>query len=471
MTNLLNKLLDKQTLVDRKNKYYLSLYLPVTEENRDNVDTYIKSFVLQSLRKNKKLAQKTRLHKNVISKILEKLASYAKMDLGRGVGIFIEFNAYEQEKGRVKGIADSEIEIVVFSRKPKREIFIGNVYRLDQLIWQDNVYIEALILNIDKKKCDIYEIEGNQIDKLNTLKNTTLKDEKEFSRVYSPTGNIATTHGTGGSIKRRSERESSKAFLKEVTEYLGSVDTIKSRFEYLIVLYSDPYSDFIKKSMKEDSISGDFIPMLINKNVEYPNKILKLVRDRIQEFQKITKTDRLEISRENYSHYCEGWLEITKAINMSQVSRLFVKPAVIKEGYLDTKTKLIFTYPKKGSIKVRNIVPWSIVSVIDKGGDVIILRGERYKNSTDVAAQLRYAKKRQLKNNPIAIKKWAIERNGTPAIVKDTEDLLRIKFSDSETDLIEISWNKFFQILDDNRLILVYDVEKDSRFCTFVNKE
>ncbi|MCA9380513.1 hypothetical protein KC675_05025 [Candidatus Dojkabacteria bacterium] len=68
------------------------------------------------------------------------------------------------------------------------------------------------------------------------------------------------------------------------------------------------------------------------------------------------------------------------------------------------------------------------------------------------------------------IEQWVSRRKGTPAIVKGTEDLLRIKFSDSERDLVETSWNKFFELLDKNELLFIYDKESDSRFNAFVDK-
>lgn len=471
MDNILNKLLNKQSLHKSENKYYLSAYFPITAENRKSIDKYIKSLILQALRDKRKIGKMTRLHKNIIDKILGTLKHEEYQNLKNGLGIFIEFNAYKQEKGRREEILDNNIEIVHFPRAPKKEIFIGNVYRLDQLIWMENVFTESLVLNINETECEIYEIEGYQINKINTLKNTIRKEEKEFSRVYSPTGNIATTHGSGGSIIERNKEESIKAFLEEVLNYIGSSKSMISKFEYLTALYSNSYASFIEKSMKEHmSLNGSVIPILINKNLRDSNEILKIVRNRIKEFQNMTKKDSLDLARENYSYYCEGWLETTKAINKRKVAKLFIKPAISKTGYLDFKNKLVYTYAKKGTSKVNNIVPWAVKFVLNQGGELIVLRGDRHKNSPEIAAQLRYAKKRQNKNNIGNIKKWVEKRGGKPAIVKDTDDLLRIKFSDDEMDLVEISWEKFFEILDKNNLLFIYDKEKDSRFCTFVSK-
>ncbi|HET8839560.1 MAG TPA: hypothetical protein VFM82_11265 [Flavobacteriaceae bacterium] len=76
------------------------------------------------------------------------------------------------------------------------------------------------------------------------------------------------------------------------------------------------------------------------------------------------------------------------------------------------------------------------------------------------------------------IQNWAEERDGKPAIVNGTSNdnstLLRLNFPDfSEENLKEISWDRFFEIFDDNDLQFLYQEEtKDgekSRFCKFVD--
>lgn len=80
------------------------------------------------------------------------------------------------------------------------------------------------------------------------------------------------------------------------------------------------------------------------------------------------------------------------------------------------------------------------------------------------------------------IKKWAEERDGKPAVVESTANngkgggLLRISFSgNAEDNLKEISWDKFFEIFDNNDLQFLYQEEtkdgKESRFFKFVGKD
>lgn len=69
----------------------------------------------------------------------------------------------------------------------------------------------------------------------------------------------------------------------------------------------------------------------------------------------------------------------------------------------------------------------------------------------------------------VEIEKWIKERKGHPAIVKDTDNLLRIKFDTLDDDLEVITWAKFFQIFKEKDLRFVYSLEEDSRFCKFLD--
>jgi hypothetical protein len=77
------------------------------------------------------------------------------------------------------------------------------------------------------------------------------------------------------------------------------------------------------------------------------------------------------------------------------------------------------------------------------------------------------------------IKKWAGQREGTPATVRATEEdghagILRIDFGPAEDRLEEIEWDEFFTKFDESDLAFLYqDRTKDgklSRFHKFVRR-
>lgn len=86
-------------------------------------------------------------------------------------------------------------------------------------------------------------------------------------------------------------------------------------------------------------------------------------------------------------------------------------------------------------------------------------------------------------HNHAEIKAWVESQGGVPAIIKDThtdssDGLLRIHFPSHSKDngsFEEITWDKFFEALDDNELDLLYQEEKksgeDSTFHKFVERQ
>jgi len=72
------------------------------------------------------------------------------------------------------------------------------------------------------------------------------------------------------------------------------------------------------------------------------------------------------------------------------------------------------------------------------------------------------------------IRRWAESRHGLPTIVKGTEGMLRIDFVQGkasggrEASLEETSWDKWFEIFDDNGLSFLHSPEEDSKFFKLV---
>ncbi|MBP2831573.1 hypothetical protein J8281_05170 [Aquimarina sp. U1-2] len=78
------------------------------------------------------------------------------------------------------------------------------------------------------------------------------------------------------------------------------------------------------------------------------------------------------------------------------------------------------------------------------------------------------------------IKEWVVQRDGTPSVVKETQNdqeegaVLRIDFPRNENpDLEEITWDRFFEIFDSSDIEFLYQEETEdgnkSNFCKFVS--
>jgi hypothetical protein len=73
------------------------------------------------------------------------------------------------------------------------------------------------------------------------------------------------------------------------------------------------------------------------------------------------------------------------------------------------------------------------------------------------------------------IRRWVEDRGGRPAMVEDTEGLLRIDFDEpggnDDDRLQRIEWDEFFRIFDKNDLAFLRSEEGESRFNKFVERE
>lgn len=67
------------------------------------------------------------------------------------------------------------------------------------------------------------------------------------------------------------------------------------------------------------------------------------------------------------------------------------------------------------------------------------------------------------------IEKWVTARDGVPAKIRGTKDLLRIKFDNLEDKLVTITWYEFFQVFESNNLTFLYEDNNESRFCKFID--
>jgi hypothetical protein len=75
------------------------------------------------------------------------------------------------------------------------------------------------------------------------------------------------------------------------------------------------------------------------------------------------------------------------------------------------------------------------------------------------------------------IKSWAEARDGHPAMIKThgKGGILRIDFGKPEDNLTPVSWDEFFQVFDENKLVFLYQEETQngdtSRFNKFVERQ
>lgn len=383
-------------VLDRhEDEYYISFYLPVSQEKKADISSYLKSYLLRSLREHDSLGDEGKIHGKIIEKILEIAVPQVKFESQLGIAIFLRLDASEVAKYPLDEVEVFDVNILSLYRKPEIEVFIGKIYSIGQLLTQANLSSNTLVINLHEEECEVIEVSAQGVKRLDKKSNRIISQEPEYSRVIAPRGDFVTTHGTGGNIEKRDEKKLFKRFLKESLDEITSSHIKGKKYDYLAVLYSASYANFIESTVEAYGFpDGDLTPILVEKNLESLFEIRHVVQDKIFQTQSSKLEDDLKEIKGDPDYYREGWLDVTKAINKGQVSTLLLKTGNHRVGYVNYELGLVYTYPARGTHKVHNLLPWVAKIANDRGGKIWIMKEEwyteRFSDFPEVAALLRF---------------------------------------------------------------------------------
>jgi hypothetical protein len=385
----ITKLLDQEAEKIKSSVYFFSAYFPAKHYSKLQLRKRLKSLVLTTFRKHRSLKNFSRLHRRLVEKITHKINRIKELE--KGLAIFVKFNARKQQKGRLEEILDENVMIIPLTREPKKETYLGKIFDLDQLIWIDKTAIDALILNLNRQTCDFYTLEGDDFRKYTQLKNKFIKErENEYLEKFAPPSRQGTYYSTGSDKTARAKLEENSKFISQIKEYLKTRRGLQVRFDYLIVFYSANFAGLIKAYERDiKTIFSSFTPIFVAKNIQNENQLKQEALNQIKKLQKTVYTDLLELAKENFNLYAQGWNKVAKADRLKKIDTLFIKPTVKKKGYLLNK-EFIYTYPVKDSRMVRNIAPWLVRNVVDASGRIVVIKDSSIMPNEEVVAKLRY---------------------------------------------------------------------------------
>lgn len=357
---LINKLVKEEVDNIGENKF-LSIYLPIDFPDKKNIKKEIKS-ILDSFKFNK-------IINNGINRKIDEIKDFQK-----GLACFIKLDQGIKEK--------QDIVLIPLIIRPERNLYLGKVYNLNQLVWINNFSPNALILNINQDKARFYKLEGMEMCLLSEMENEFIEDiEKQTLRKLS----------MGIDKAEKDKLEVVKNFLYQVEENIKNKIKPNNNFNYLAVVYSSTFKDLVCSFTDKVSklFSNSKILILIDKNI-YNEEILKeTVYKKIKRQERMIKRKLLKNAQDKHNNYAFGWLKVVQAVNKNQVKTLFIKTNSKIKGYILGK-KYIYFYPIKGAIMVKNIVPWIIRNLINSSGKIVIFKNRRKEVIPEIAAQLRY---------------------------------------------------------------------------------
>jgi hypothetical protein len=102
------------------------------------------------------------------------------------------------------------------------------------------------------------------------------------------------------------------------------------------------------------------------------------------------KYQDLDMAKEQYQKFTDGWKHIIEASTKGEIATLFVRPNnLIQPGYV-LNNELVFLEPQENTVPVSNIFPWLLKSVVAQNGLISVLKEPEFQSEVEIQAQLRF---------------------------------------------------------------------------------
>lgn len=380
---IIKKLLNKQA--SESNTYLVTVYYPSGNFTKRQLKQRLRSLILAEFRSHQDLKKFKRLRQLIAERIEKELDLLPRLE--KGIGVFVELTARPTSK---KTIPDPKVKVISLLRTPDQEIYIGKSFDLDQLVWINNVPIAGLVLQLKRKNCDFYMVEGKQMKFLTKKENRFIgAEEKEYSQEFKPISPVEVHHGSGEDKVGRRELAQNSYFLKDLTNFIKKLEVLKSGCDCMLIYYSSSFTELIEDLVQEITGVVNFKLLLENKIVKDLKDTEKLNRaalKKIKKFARDTEQELLEQARDS-KLYIENWEQVCQAAQRKRIETLFIKPTARREGYINSD-QTPFIRPSEESRSVNNIAPWIVRTVLGSGGKLVVMR--KLEEDLKISAKLRY---------------------------------------------------------------------------------
>lgn len=376
---LITKLVEEKNYPPSSNTYLISLYIDTHGIPRDDVYTVLNSYLKQGFLSKDELKKEDHKRDEIHEEIKNKLATIESFN--RGVGIFVKFS-----------LDNSDIDIKIFDSPIQfsNDIFVGKVYKVDQLVWVTDLITTSLIIDIERKEASINELRDDDFKNLQTLENKYIDpEEREYQEKFAPDPEVHDIHGTGDIGKQREEKEDNRRFFKDVYEAFKERFEDVSKYEYVVLFHSDSYDPFVEEM--EEAFTNDYNINLVTRSVQM-DKMESLEEESkkvIRGLKKESKKEHLKISKSVPDRYAKDFKEVADASRFRKIDTLYVKKGVKQEGYISHED-LIYTYPVKGSEMVDDIAPWLFKNVLENSGQLYVFEEESKNFKNSISARMRF---------------------------------------------------------------------------------
>lgn len=381
---IIQKLLKQQTRLNRDDHYFLSVYLPNKDYDKERMRLETKSALLSLLHEYKATQQALHIESRLIEPVQSKIQDLT--DLKHGVAIFAALKLKRDKLLQVVG----KLRTIPLAKQPIKEIQISSTYDLDQLLAVANAKLDALVVNLHQKEFEVYELTGGSLNKTFVSENWYLREKpKHYLEKFGPTGKKnGIYHGTGSNKLERTFQKETQTFMNWLKEYL--LEKRQQDYQQLIIFYTSNFQEIINglRQALEDRLGAEQIN-LINKTLvraqDIRDEVLQIWEDRYQQ----QKEKQVEEIAEEFHQLKTGWNQVTQASRLGQIQTLYIKPDLNRKGYV-LEENMLYSYPAKGTTQVNNLAPWLVTAVKQQDGEVVVLQGEEFDHYPDVMAAIRF---------------------------------------------------------------------------------
>jgi hypothetical protein len=379
-TELIKNLLSEDAYTIGEDTYLLTLYIDTYASDRSGIETKVKSFLKKGFLENKLLKDVNTLRNSIWDSIFQELNSIEYFK--RGIAIFVKFTT--KNRGNI------DIQIADLYMQPETEVYLGQEYDLDQLMWIDSMTKNSIVVNLAFNNANIYCLQGEEFDLVDSVKFELEKDFKEYLQKYSPMKSGGTMyHGTGEVNKERQKVSFLKNFLSEVMQIVKKDYLRGENIDYVVIYHSSSFDSLSKDIEKETKVVIGLEPIILSKNVEEESVLKKETDLAVRNAERVFKRERLELAKNNRNLYAEGWNEVCYTSRTGRIEELFMLLNSSQEGYLG-EDGFVYTNSVENGQKINNIAPRLIKNTLEHGGKVyLFMEGDELLEEC-VAAKLRF---------------------------------------------------------------------------------
>ncbi|MGI5827725.1 MAG: hypothetical protein ACOX6V_01745 [Patescibacteria group bacterium] len=389
---LIQELLSQEGRNIRSNTFFLTAYYPIKKREKASLQK-LKKVVLDWLdthfRRNKDIGQFSRIHHQLLKTVSKHLENFEQTD--KGLAIFAKFSASSRVDKRNRSIPKKQVLVVSLSRRPREEFSVGKTYDLDQLVWILNQKLESVVLNISRKKADVYILDEGKLGFITQVANDYLySGEREYLEVHRPTRSDFAVYGTGSDRFKQRQKDEDMRFLTELGKYIKNEPLLKLQFEHLVVVYSHLFEEHIDDFIKNLTHSLPYLtPITIQKDIQTEKELHQEVLNTVNKHKEYSQKQQLKQAKKEMYKYIEDWQSVAKASRQRKINTLFITAKAKSPGYVLNRD-LVYTHPAAGSRRVENIAPWIVHSALKADSQIVVFPESLPETETPIAASLRY---------------------------------------------------------------------------------